>query len=362
MTPPRSVLVVITRRIGDVLLATPVIRSLKHAWPGAAVDVLVFAGTGAILDHNPDVARVISIPERPALREHLHLLAQIRRRYDLALSLLPGDRPSLYAWLAGRVSAGLVTTEAKQGWKRALLTRCALFDPLHTHTVAMHLALADALGIPRQHAVAVHWSDEDEARARRLLPFNPDTQPFAVLHCSPKFNYKMWRREGWIELGRHLAERGLQVVLSGGGDAREMAYARSVGDELPKGTVNVAGELALTALGFVLSRARLYAGPDTAVTHMAAGLGTPTVALYGPTNAAKWGPWPHGCTAPLSPWKMKGSQQRGNVWLLQGTGRCVPCTFEGCERRIESFSDCLQTLPASRVIAAVDDMLRERRG
>ena len=57
MKPPRTVLVVVTRRIGDVLLATPLIRSLKHAWPDAAIDVLVFAGTQGVLAANPDIRR-----------------------------------------------------------------------------------------------------------------------------------------------------------------------------------------------------------------------------------------------------------------------------------------------------------------
>src|SRR5690606_11591546 len=107
-TPPKSVLVIVTRRIGDVLLATPLVRSLKQAWPDAAIDALVFDGTEEILAANPDVRRVHAVPERPGLRRHLALLAPLVRRYDLALSLVPGDRPTLYAFIAGRRRAGLL--------------------------------------------------------------------------------------------------------------------------------------------------------------------------------------------------------------------------------------------------------------
>jgi len=88
---PASVLVVVTRRRGDVLLATPLIRSLKAAWPEAGIDVLVFAGTQGVLEANPDVRRVITIAERPGLFAHLSLAAKLLRRYDIAL----GER---YVW------------------------------------------------------------------------------------------------------------------------------------------------------------------------------------------------------------------------------------------------------------------------
>ena len=79
MTPPASALVICTRRIGDVLLATPVMRSLAQTWPGIAVDALVFTGTEGILAANRDLRRVLTVPERPATGEHASLLARIWR-------------------------------------------------------------------------------------------------------------------------------------------------------------------------------------------------------------------------------------------------------------------------------------------
>ena len=147
--PPQRVLVVVTRRIGDVLLATPVLRSLKAAWPQSSVDVLAFAGTQGFLMGNPDVRRVLTVPERPGLIEHARLLKGIARRYDLALSLVPGDRPTLYAWIAGRRRAGLLVPDRKSRWKRRLLDAWVPFDDADTHTVRMHLALLDVLGVPK---------------------------------------------------------------------------------------------------------------------------------------------------------------------------------------------------------------------
>jgi heptosyltransferase-3 len=352
---PREVLIIVTRRIGDVLLATPLIRSLKAAWPDTAIDALVFAGTEDIIAANPDVRRILTIAERPGLLRHLGFTLRLARRYDLALSLVPGDRPTFYAFVAGRRRLGLLLDTRKERWKRPLLNRWIPFDGLNTHTVRMHLALARALGVSLHGAPIATWRNEDEDRVNTLLGANH--QSIAVLHTYPKFNYKMWHRDGWIEVASWLAMRGHRIVLSGGKDAAELTYVAELARDMPSGTINAAGQLWLSASACLVNRARVYIGPDTALTHLAAALGVPTVALFGPSDPVKWGPWPRDHVPDANPWQRCGSQRIGNVTLLQGVQPCVPCRLEGCERHTASFSDCLQQLPVARVIAAVDRAL-----
>ncbi len=351
MKPPASILVVVTRRVGDVLLTTPLIRTLKRAWPDTAIDALVFAGTAGVLDANPDIRRVLTIAERPHWREHLALLAAIARRYDVALSVVPSDRPTLYAWLAGRWRAGLVVDAPKHRWKTRLLQRWAPFDNRNTHTVLMHLALAGILDIAPSYDVVAAWRDSDCTELARQLPFAL-SEPYAVLHTFPKFNYKMWRDLAWIEVAQWLQARGMHVVLSGGGDAEELAYVGAIARRIP-GAVDLAGKLTLSHVACLLGHAGAYVGPDTAVTHMAAALGIPVVALYGPTDPVKWGPWPARYPGAVNPWARLGTQRVNNVTLLQGNAACAPCCNEGCDRHVASYSDCLQQLPASGVIAAL---------
>ena len=360
--PPRSVVVIVPRRIGDVLLATPVIRSLKRTWPQAAIDALVFEGTEGMLASNPDLRRVHVIALRPSLVRHVAFVARLFRRYDLALSLVPGDRPTFYAYAAGRRRVGLLLETEKERWKRRLLHDWVPFDDLNTHTVRMHLALAAAAGIAQHADVVATWSGEDAAQVDRLLA-GVGSRPYALLHPYPKFNYKMWHRRGWIEVAQQLAARNLPVVLSGGSEQAEIEYVADLAREMPAGTTNAAGRLALGASACLASRARVYVGPDTAMTHIAAALGVPTIALFGPSNTVKWGPWPRGHPPGSNPWRRCGSQLAGNVILVQGAGPCVPCMLEGCERHVASFSDCLQQLPAARVMAAIDRALEiEPRG
>lgn len=88
--PPASVLVICTRRLGDVLLTPPLIRSIKRAWPQVPIDALVFAGTQEVLKHNPDIRHILTVPERPAFLAHLRFTMRLFRSYGLAISTLAG--------------------------------------------------------------------------------------------------------------------------------------------------------------------------------------------------------------------------------------------------------------------------------
>lgn len=365
MTPPKKILLVVTRRIGDVLLTTPLIRSLRRAWPEAKMDVLVLAGTEGILAGNPDIDRVITVAQRTPLLQHLYFLLRLWRGYDIALSMIPSDRPTLYARIAGKRCAGLVAAGGKHRWKEWLLTQSAPFDNTNTHTALMHLKLADLLGVPRCHEVVAAWCAEDEIAVRKVLSFDIEKQSYVVLHVHPMYVYKAWRREAWGELAGWLGEQKMRVVLTGGSDAEEVEYVRSLSALLSRDTVNVAGKLSLAGVTFLLSKARAYVGPDTVVTHIAAAAGTPTVALFGPSNPVKWGPWPKGYDTDRNPYRMRGTQRVNNVVMLQGrSDDCVPCMEEGCDRHIASLSTCLQELPVARVIDALCELLglpQERR-
>ena len=201
------VLIVALRRLGDVLLTTPLIRSVKRAFPGAAIEALVFSGTEGILSGNPDLSGVMAISPRPGASETLSLLRRLARRYDLALSTQTGDRPTTLAWIAGRQSAGPVEAEGfGASVKRLALTRSYVRDR-EQHRVGDVLRLAELLGIP---AISEIVCPQGEVR-RDLVP----AQPYAVVHAAPMFKYKRWTVDGWRELAAALRQRGLGIVTSG---------------------------------------------------------------------------------------------------------------------------------------------------
>jgi heptosyltransferase III len=342
------VLVVAMRRLGDVLLTTPLIRSVKRAFPASSIEALVFAGTEGILSGNPDLAGVLTVSERPGLSESLALLRRIGRRYDLALSTQSGDRPTAYAIVAGRQSAGpLEPNKLSTAAKRFALSRSYMADR-GRHRIADVLRLAELLGIPGCAEIVVPQG----ILRSDLLP----SHPYAVVHAAPKYTYKRWTSAGWRKLSNALRLRGLTALVIGAQSDR--AYLDAVWRE--SDVTRLDGTLTWPELSALIGGARVYVGPDTAVTHLAAATGTPTVALYGPTDPRIWGPWPVGGLD--RPWEAAGTiQRRNNVWLVQNPLPCLPCQLEGCERRLDSHSQCLDELSPDQVMAAVDQALAVRQ-
>src|ERR1700681_3682835 len=123
-SPPQSILVVSLRYFGDVLLTTSLIRTLRRGFPGAAIDVLLAAGTEEMLEGNPDVREVVTVAERPGIGGYRALIRRLARRYDLAVIAETGDRPHFYGYIAARRRAGLLPEPfGKRWWKAALVTR-----------------------------------------------------------------------------------------------------------------------------------------------------------------------------------------------------------------------------------------------
>ena len=142
------ILVIALRRLGDVLLTTPLIASLRQAFPDATIDALVFDDTAGILQGNPDIDGVIAMPARREFGRSLRMTAALWRQYDLAVSSQSGDRPSYFAIIAGRQRVAPVEARLGGRIKRLFLQRSVGVSK-GLHRVEEMMRLADALGIER---------------------------------------------------------------------------------------------------------------------------------------------------------------------------------------------------------------------
>ena len=345
-----KILVITLRRLGDVLMSTPLLRTIRHRWPDATLHTLLFTGSERIIKGNSDLDDIITVPQKPDLTQLFALARKLGRSYDLAISTQSGDRPTFYAWAAGKRSAGFVEGEGVLAW----LKRVALTTPVDiladTHRVREVLRLAEALGVaPVAELVAPRGAVSSGAAP---------TRPYAVIHAAPMYRYKRWTDEGWRALATALTARGLAVVATGGpGDRQELDAIWAARPDVKR----LDGALSWPELAALIRGASAYVGPDTSVTHLAAATGTPTVALYGPTDPRLWGPWPTGGLDPV--WDAAGTiQTRGNVWLVQNPLPCLPCQGEGCLKHRDSHSQCLDELSVGQVLRAVDAALSNPAG
>ncbi|MGZ8161845.1 MAG: putative lipopolysaccharide heptosyltransferase III [Methylobacter sp.] len=354
---PARILVIALRHLGDVLLTTPLLCSLRQAYPEARLDILVYGNTAPILKGNPDINNIIITPNRPKFFDYCYLLRRVFRRYDLALSTQTGDRPFLYTFLAAPLRLAVVPSKNTKGWwKRFFVHRWIEFDDDNTHTVLQHLKLLDLINVPRNFSLIPPQTD-DIRQLREQFPFLNANMDYAVLHPYPRWTYKRWTTEGWIEIGRYLQKAGLKLVLSGGPAQEEIEYVANIQNKLPSDTINLTGQVSLAQLANIIAQAKLFIGPDTGITHLAAATGIPVIAIYGPTNPVKWAPWPSGFQQNINPFHKTGCQQVNNISLIQGKADCVPCHLEGCDRHQQSRSQCLDTLPSEDIIKATTQVL-----
>ena len=349
---PKRILVITLRYLGDTLLITPLLSSLKQAYPDAEIDVLLPASNVGMLEGNPDVAKLIPLVGKPGLSSFVRLLLSVFKRYDVAISTQAGDRPILCAILAGKFSMGFVSGNgAKNLWKHMLLDRSLVSVVRNSHSVLENQRFCELLNI----SPCYRLSPPRPLQANQILM--PDRK-YAVLHVMPQWRYKQWYEQGWKELGYYLHQKGYQLILTGSGGEIEQEVLRRLETMLPSSTLNMAGQLSLAELTLLIEKAKIFIGPDTGTTHLAAATGVLTIALFGPTDPRSWGPWPLGYSENRPPFVSVGTQSVNNVCVIQGqVGQtCVPCQLEGCERHRESRSACLDGLSSNTVIKVLENL------
>lgn len=321
---PESVLIVCLRRLGDVLLTTPLAASLQARWPQVQLHWLVFDGAKGILEGNPAAQRVITIPQQLGARGMLVVIQRIFQQYDLALSAQAGDRPSFFARLAGKQA---ITFQAKS---RGARLRDRLFSatvPLpDVHRIDQILSLLGPLNVKPKAQISTPVPDFSFAQTL-------GSQPYVVFHPGAAFQYKAWAKVGWRALTKQCVDHGLSVVITGGPDLSERQYLDEVFEGLPVRRAD--GILSWPQLAGVLLSADSYAGVDTSVTHLAAACGVRGLAIFGPTDPRLWGPKTQ-CGSP-------------SIRVVSNPLPCVPCQQEGCDRHVKSHSVCLDSLGADRV-------------
>jgi heptosyltransferase III len=230
------------------------------------------------------------------------------------------------------------------------------------HCVDEILSLADVLGIARTTRCTVPSDPDSVARLDAMLSFAWQTEPFALLHLFPRNPYKQWGLDAWQAVIESLAGR-LPVVVISSPDSRELAYGVELASRLPPGAVEVlAGKTSLADAVRLLRACRLYVGLDTALTHLAAAVGAPTVALYGPPIGRRYFPYHENLLEEGVEVVAAGVEKSGAVVVLRGACDCTALPTR-CERTPVQPSECMRSIRPERVIAAVDEVLgRARRG
>jgi heptosyltransferase-3 len=292
---PRRILVIKLRHLGDVLLSTPVFAALKQRFPGAEIHVTVNSGTAAILEGNSDVTSVEEIPGgragRSLLRgiDELRFLWKMRKRgFDLAIDLTTSDRSALLARFSG--APRRLGYRSRKGFLGRSLCYTEVVQPARgDHIILKHARILKPLGIETSRQVlSFPVSERERAAVRQIVPARRD---FFQVHPVSRIEEKNWPMNYIAEVVNALSARGWLPVITGSADPSERRKIAGLRTKLAGESLDLSGQLTIKQLGAVSERARFFLGVDTAPMHIAAAVGVPVIAIFGPTSENLWAPW-----------------------------------------------------------------------
>ncbi|UXY15573.1 putative lipopolysaccharide heptosyltransferase III [Chitiniphilus purpureus] len=356
--PLRRALVIKLRHHGDVLLTGPVFSTLAAAHPGIEVDALLYHDTREMLTLHPHVAQVHTIGRD---WRRLGPLAQLRRYWGLYRTLKARDYDLIVHltdhWHGARLARllrprlavapapGKGGRVADRWWRRSFDTLYPVVGGNRRHTVEIHLDALRRIGIqPTEATRPLRFAagEAAEQRVAGLLATAGVQAPYLLIHPTSRWLFKTWPVARMAALIDALTTRGQTVVLSAAPAPAELAWIGDLNARLARPVAaDLAGQLSLKELGALIAGAQAFIGVDSVPMHLAAAVGTPTVALFGPSGDIEWAPWqvPHRIvTEPVS---------------------CRPCGQDGCGGG--KVSDCLTAITPERVLAALDALLAEPR-
>ena len=356
--PPRRILCFRLERIGDLLMTGPALAELHALAPGASIDLAVGSWNREIASALPGIDRVETLdadwlarPPSPLRRPGgaraaagpLGLARQAAgwrsRQYDLAINFEPDLRTNLAIAAAGaRRTVGFAS-----GGGGALLDVALDYDPsAHTIDNARRLVHVAMGHMPE---TAVDWSFRipEAARAeaaRRLAPFEGMVK--VGMHVSGGRAIKQWPESRFRDVAQRLvSDRSAAIVLTGSPEDR--AQVELVRAALPAARVlDLSGDGGLLSAAAVIAQLDLFVTGDTGPMHIAHAVGTPVVAVFGPSDPRRYAP--------------RGTRDT----VVRIDLPCSPCNRirQPPARCVGHAPDCLSGIETAQVLAAIDETLR----
>lgn len=283
------ILLIQLKRIGDVLLTTPVLAALRDAHPEAKL-VLAIDSNAAGLAYGLDADEVLV---RPRGWGALNFVRKVRKLgpYDLALDFTGNDRSALLSALSTAKMRVTYSRFADKPMRRQIFTTFVDSSVRNQHTVDHHLDLLQSIGLSVQNVQpTLRIPEAATRREQEILAREGIYGPFAVIHAGSARSEKFWTESGWQDVCHFLAKKKYSIVFTGSSADAEQAHIKRIRAGLSIPSVDFSGILSLLETAAVLKRADLVCAVDSAPVHLCDAFGTPVIVLFGPTNPHHWRP------------------------------------------------------------------------
>ncbi|MEN6414726.1 MAG: glycosyltransferase family 9 protein [Veillonellales bacterium] len=331
-----NILIVKLSAIGDVIHALPVSHALRQCFPQARITWVVEKPAYDLLTNNPDIDEII-IFDKPQFKSLAGLIrhappfitALRQKQFDLALDLQGLLKSSLISFFSG-AQRRLVYQNAREGSR--FISERVVGAYANGHVVDRYLDVVRALGCRVEKPVFPIRVTEQDARSAQAILKQAGAGgeiPYVVLALGANWPNKIWPPEHFAALADKLFARQIIPVAVGGPGDRKLLDRLNQTAEIPP--VDLIGKTSLKQLAYVIQQAAAFVGGDTGPMHLSAALGTPTIALMGPTDVNRNGPL-----------------GQKNTALVAGRP-CIGCWHRKCPTGL----DCLAEISVEDVYQAI---------
>jgi len=368
---PKNILVIKFRNIGDVLLTAPLISTLKLEVPGSRVCAAVKQGTEEMLEGHPHLDKLYVLPKRSEnewriiffLRKIKWILQLRAERFDLSINTTDGDRGILLGYAIGAKQRwSQLSPKGSKRWQKKLVTKLVALPKVTRHTILDNLEFAKLLTDKLHFSVILNFKEEDKEIVKKELEHSgyKSSIPLVHIHPTSRWLFKACPTQTMGYIIDQLYLSGYQVVITCSNDPKELLFTQDIISNCKSTPINLGGRLTLKQIAAISIYSCQFFGVDSAPMHIAASQGTPCMAIFGPSGAFKWGPWPNGikeCSD--SPYPNKnGVQDFIPHEVIQKTWGCIPCGKDGCEGTKRSA--CIDTLDRKQLASALIKQLESR--
>ncbi len=350
---PQSIVVIKPCCLGDVLMTTPLLEIIRHAYPQATITYVVGTWSKVVAEHQPAVNRVIDsgtvgIAGHYNFSDYMKLVRVLRRqRFELAFVLDRSPMLTLLPWLAG-VPRRVGPDSLGRGF--SLTDRVAVSSsPAHLqHQAEIYLDLARKLGLAIDHPrMRFETTKEERQAALPPSPMRVALFPGGGSNPGMELTAKRWPLERYRELARRLVhELGAEIILIGGPDDAALNEQLLEGLDVPMGAItNLAGKTSIGQVAAQFERCTLFIGNDSSPMHLAAAVGIPVIAIFGPTSPREYGPYPPGDPRHIALWHHPTGQP---CFFLGKMQTCTNCTCMQAVTIEEVWSAVRSLIPSSQ--------------
>ena len=300
----KKFLIVILRFHGDVLLTKPMIDNIKLNVPDSEIDLLVYKGTGSILEHERNVSETIEIDAASKknifkrIKKEINLWKKLySKNYDYAFFLTTQWRVVPMSWALGKAMKAAVDDKKRRKnlWIKSFST---IFpEALDKHIVQRNLVALESLGLKiftENLTLDPSYLDLEYKTLKETYLFLKEEKSYCVIHPTSRREKKLWDKEKFGQLINFLLEKGVSVVVTSGPDSHEIDYVDEILKKagiVDKKVLNLAGKTSLLGLAALIKGSQFFIGLDSVASHIAASVDKESITLFGPSNPVNWKPW-----------------------------------------------------------------------